>query len=87
MKCHLLVLCAFLYEKFFFIQAIAKIKVALNGYKGSRIADLPMMVDFTHTGDLGTIIFISLSDSYIAIFKRISTVSTTSIVVSSISTG
>ena len=73
----------------FFTQAISKIKIALNGYKGSRIADLPMMVDFTHTGDLGKIIYVSLSSPpfNIAIFKRISTVSTTSIVVSSTSTG
>ena len=39
------------------MQALSKIRIALNGYKGSRISDLGMMIDFTHTGDLGKIHF------------------------------
>lgn len=37
------------------MQAVSKIRIALNGYKGSRVSDLDMMIDFTHTGDLGRI--------------------------------
>jgi hypothetical protein len=33
-------------------KAVSKVKAALNGYKGCRMDDLDMMVDFTHTGDL-----------------------------------
>ena len=40
-------------KKMNIMQAVSKIKAALNGSKGSRIADLEMMVDFTHTGDFG----------------------------------
>ena len=38
-----------------YYQAIAKVKRALIGNKGSRLADLEMMVNFTHTGELGTL--------------------------------
>jgi len=33
-------------------KAISKVRSALNGYKGCRMTDLEMMVEFTHTGDI-----------------------------------
>ena len=35
-------------------QAIAKVRAALNGHNGCRMDDLEMMLEFTHTGDLGS---------------------------------
>ena len=36
-----------------FIQAITKLTNALEGKYWSRLADLLMMPEFTHTGDIG----------------------------------
>ena len=35
------------------LQAVAKVKNAIHGYKNGRFDDLRYMLDFTHTGDLG----------------------------------
>lgn len=45
-------------------QAIAKVRAALNGYKGRRMADLEMMVQFTHTGDLGNYFYICFCQDF-----------------------
>jgi len=43
-------------------KAISKVRSAIQGYNGTRIADLEMMVDFVHTGDLE--VYNSLHNKY-----------------------
>ena len=44
------------YSAYSQIVLIKKVRSAIEGRDGGRLADLPMMVGFTHTGDIGTVL-------------------------------